>query len=192
MGELFGLFIAAVLVQNIVLVSFLGICPLLGVSKKTDSAIGMGLAVVFVVMVSSALTWVIYHTLLVPFDLVFMRTIVFILLIATLVQFVEMVIKKFMPALYRSLGVFLPLIVTNCAVLGAALLNITNELGFIQSMVNALGISLGFMLVIYVFATLRMRLEIANVPRGFKGVPIALITVALMAMAFVGFLGIGS
>ena len=191
MGEIIALFIGAVLVQNIVLSSFLGICPLLGVSKKTSSALGMGLSVVFVVVVSSSLTWIIYHTILLPRDIVFMRTIVFILLIASLVQFVEMVVKKYMTSLYRSLGVFLPLITTNCVVLGAAILNIDRGLSFGEAFINSLGISLGFCFVIYVFSTIRVRLEQANTPKGFKGVPISLITASMMAMAFIGFVGIG-
>jgi len=191
MTEFFAIFIGAVLVQNIVLVSFLGICPLLGVSKKTNAALAMGLAVAFVTITSSAITWGIYYGVLVPFELEFMRTIVFILLIATLVQFVEMVMKKHMTTLYKTLGVYLPLITTNCAVLGASLLNISRGLGFGAAMVNSLGISVGFLLVIYIFATLRERLLAADVPIGFKGVPIALITVALMSMAFIGFVGIG-
>jgi len=191
MDNLITIFIGALLVQNIVLAGFLGICPLLGVSKKTSSAFGMGMAVIFVVMVSSALTWFIHYFILVPFGLVFMRTIVFILLIASLVQFVEMIIKKYLPPLYKSLGVFLPLITTNCAVLGAALLNIDQSLNFVQSMVNALGIASGFLVIIYIFATIRERLEVSNVSKGFAGVPISLVVVAIMAMAFVGFVGIG-
>lgn len=191
MGDSISIFVSAVLVQNIILASFLGICPFLGVSKKTSSAIGMGLAVTFVIVISSILTWLLYHYLLVPFEITFMRTIVFILLIASLVQFVEMIIKKFSPSLYKSLGVFLPLITTNCAVLGATILNIDRELTLISSIINGLGISIGFTLVIYIFSTIRERLELANVPKGFRGVPISLITAALMSMAFLGFAGLG-
>lgn len=190
MESLFGIFIGAVLVQNIILSKFLGICPFLGVSKKSSSAIGMGFAVTFVTMVASIVTWFLYYYVLVPYNITYMRTISFILVIASLVQFVEMVIKKFSPALYKALGVFLPLITTNCAVLGAALLNIDRELSLLETVVNALGISVGFTLVIFVFSTLRERLELANVPKGFRGNPIALITAALMAMSFLGFAGL--
>jgi len=190
MGELFSIFTVAVLVQNIVLIGFLGICPLLGVSKKTNSALGMGLATSFVLIVSSILSWAIYHLVLVPFDLTFMRTIVFITFNATLVQFVEMVIKKYIPSLYRSLGVFLPLITTNCVIIGVALLNISREYTFIESTIHAIGAAVGFTIVIYIFSVMRVRLEHSNVPSGFKGVPVALIVVALMSMAFLGFAGI--
>lgn len=189
--ELFGILMSATLISNIVLANFLGICPLIGVSKKTSSALGMGMAVMFVIMVSSTVTWMVYYFLLEPFGLSFMRTIVFILIIATLVQFVEMVMKKYMIALYKALGVYLPLITTNCAVLGAVLININRNLTFVEALVNGFGISAGFLLVILVFATIRERLEFAPVPRGFKGVPVALLTAAIMSMAFVGFAGMG-
>ena len=189
--ELFNIFIGALLVSNIILANFLGICSFVGVSKKSSSALGMGMAVVFVITASSMLTWPVYHFILSPFELQFMRTIAFILVIATLVQFVEMFMKKNMQKLYKSLGVYLPLITVNCAVLGAALLNIDRQLGFFETVANALGISLGYTLVIYIFSTIRERLELATTPRGFKGVPIALITASIMAMAFVGFFGLG-
>ena len=190
--ELFGLLIGSMLVSNVILANFLGICPFIGVSKKSSAAIGMGAAVIFVILLSSTATWAIYHYILVPFDLQFMRTIVFIMFIAAVVQFLEMYMKKFMVGLYKSLGVFLPLITTNCAVLGAALINIDSDFGFVQMLVNATGTSVGFALVIYLFSTLRERLDNANVPRGFKGAPIALIVAALMGVAFIGFGGIGS
>jgi len=190
---LFEIFISAFIVQNIVLAGFLGICPLIGVSKKQSSAFGMGMAVMFVIMMASIITFAIYHWILIPFDLAFMRTIVFIMVNASLVQFVEMAVKKFFPPLYKSLGIFLPLIAVNCAVLGAVLLNIDRNLNFIESMVNSFGISAGFLLVIFIFSTLRERLEMsAQTPRGFRGVPIALIVSGLMAIAFMGFAGMGT
>ncbi|MCL1990528.1 MAG: RnfABCDGE type electron transport complex subunit A [Defluviitaleaceae bacterium] len=189
--ELFSIFIGASLVSNIILANFLGICSFMGVSKKSSSALGMGFAVVFVITTSSMATWAIFHFLLVPFQLEFMRTIVFILVIATLVQFVEMYMKKNMQTLYKALGVYLPLITVNCAVLGAALLNIDRGFNFLGTVSSALGISLGYTLVIFIFSTIRERLELANTPRGFRGAPIALITAAIMAMAFFGFFGLG-
>jgi len=189
--ELFNIFIGALLVSNIILANFLGICSFVGVSKKSSSALGMGMAVVFVITAASMATWPVYHFVLTPFDLTFMRTIVFILIIATLVQFVEMFMKKNMVSLYKSLGVYLPLITVNCAVLGAALLNIDRDLTFWGTVANGLGISLGYCLVIYIFSTIRERLDLATTPRGFKGIPIALVTASLMAMAFVGFFGLG-
>ena len=189
--ELLGIFIGATLVANILLAQFLGICSFVGVSKKSSSAIGMGGAVVFVITISSAATWLIYHFVLVPYSLEFMRTIVFILVIASLVQFVEMFMKKYMEGLYKALGVYLPLITTNCAVLGAALINIDRTLGFAQTIVNGFGISVGYALVIFIFSTIRERLELANTRAGFKGVPIALVSASIMAMAFFGFSGLG-
>jgi len=166
--HLFSLFIGSTLVTNIILSSFLGICPFIGVSKKSSSAIGMGSAVVVVITLSSAITWLIFRFILVPFELEFMRTIVFILLIASLVQFVEMVMKKYMVSLYKSLGVYLPLITTNCAVLGAALMNVDRGFDFISTIVNALGVSIGFMIVIYLFSTIRERLDLAKTPEVLK------------------------
>lgn len=181
--------ISAMLINNVTLSRFYGVCPFLGVSKKTDSALGMGLAVFFVIMLASAITWPIYTFVLVPAGIPFMDTIVYILVIASLVQFVEMVIKKFSPALYKSLGVYLPLITTNCAVLGVAQGNTDSGLSFAQSMAGAIGTSLGFIFVIFVFACIRTRLESANVPKAFKGVPIALLTAALMCLAILGLTG---
>ncbi|MCL1936437.1 MAG: RnfABCDGE type electron transport complex subunit A [Defluviitaleaceae bacterium] len=189
--HLFSLFIGATLVTNIILSSFLGLCSFIGVSKKSSAAIGMGGAVLVVITLSSAITWLVFNFILVPFEIEFMRTIVFILLIASLVQFVEMVMKKHMVSLYKALGVYLPLITTNCAVLGAALMNIDRGFDFATTMVNALGISVGFFIVIYLFSTIRERLDLAKTPEGFKGAPIALITASLMAMGFFGFLGLG-
>ena len=188
----FEIFIAAVIVQNVVLAGFLGICPLLGVSKKRSSAFGMGMAVMFVMIMTAIITFAIYHTVLVYFDLSFMRTVVFIMIMATMVQFVEMVVKKFFTPLYKSLGVYLPLITTNCAAIGTVLLNIDRGFSFGEAMVNTLGVSVGFLLVIFVFSTIRERLELSdNIPKGFKGVPIALIVTGIMAITFMGFIGIG-
>ena len=187
--EYFSLFISASLVSNIILANFLGICPFIGVSKKSSAAIGMGAAVVFVIVLSSTATWLIDKFVLVEFGLEFMRTIVFIMFIATVVQFLEMYMKKFMVGLYKSLGVYLPLITTNCAVLGAALINIDKDLDLFGTIVNSAGISIGFALVIFLFSTLREKLDNANVPRGFKGAPIALIVAAIMGVAFIGFAG---
>ncbi len=176
--------INAMLVQNTILTKFLGICPFLGVSKKPQSSIGMGFAVLFVITLSTIICWPIYRYVLVPAEIPFMDTIVFILVIASLVQICGLFIKKFSPALYKSLGIYLPLITTNCAVLGTVQLN--NSLTFLNSIANAIGTSLGFMLVIFVFSCIRVRLENSNVPKAFKGLPIALITASIMALAFVG------
>lgn len=176
--------INAMLVQNTILSKFLGICPFLGVSKKPESSIGMGFAVLFVITLSTVICWPIYQYILVPAGIPFMDTIVFILVIASLVQICGLFIKKFSPSLYKSLGIYLPLITTNCAVLGTVQLN--NSLTFLNSISNALGTSFGFMLVIFVFSCIRVRLDNLNVPKAFKGLPIALITAAIMALAFVG------
>lgn len=176
--------INAMLVQNTILTKFLGICPFLGVSKKPQSSIGMGFAVLFVITLSTIICWPIYQYVLVPAEIPFMDTIVFILVIASLVQICGLFIKKFSPALYKSLGIYLPLITTNCAVLGTVQLN--NSLTFLNSIANAIGTSLGFMLVIFIFSCIRVRLENSNVPKAFKGLPIALITASIMALAFVG------
>ena len=188
--ELFSILIGSILVSNVILARFLGICPFIGVSKKPSSALGMGFAVIFVLVLSSALIWPLYEFILLPNDIGFMRTIVFILLIAAVVQFVEMFIKKFIPPLYKSLGIFLPLLTTNCAILGAILFSANQNLDFISSIVNTFGTSVGFTLVIYLFATMRERIDSNNVPRGFRGAPIALITAAIIAMAFSGFAGL--
>lgn len=174
----------AMLVQNTILSKFLGICPFLGVSKKPSSSIGMGFAVLFVIVLSTVICWPIYQYILVPAGIPFMDTIVFILVIACLVQICGLFIKKFSPSLYKTLGIYLPLITTNCAVLGTVQLN--NSLTFLNSIANAIGTSLGFMLVIFIFSCIRVRLENTNVPKAFKGLPIALITASIMALAFVG------
>ena len=176
--------INAMLVQNTILSKFLGICPFLGVSKKPSSSVGMGFAVLFVITLSTIICWPIYQYILVPAGIPFMDTIVFILVIASLVQICGLFIKKFSPGLYKSLGIYLPLITTNCAVLGTVQLN--NALSFGMSVANALGTSLGFLLVIFVFSCIRTRLDSSNVPNAFKGLPIALITASIMALGFVG------
>lgn len=189
--SLFTILFTAALVNNFVLSQFLGICPFLGVSKKVETAAGMGGAVLFVITISSAITSVLYNFLLVPNDLQYLNTIVFILVIAALVQFVEMVLKKMMPALYKSLGVYLPLITTNCAVLGVALLSVQNDYTILESIINGIGASIGFFLAIVLMAGIREKLETSNIPEAFKGTPIVLITAGLMAIAFCGFGGVG-
>ena len=188
---IFTILFTAALVNNFVLSQFMGICPFLGVSKKVETAAGMGGAVVFVITIASLCTSILYNYLLVPAQLEYLNTIVFILVIAALVQFVEMVLKKMMPALYKSLGVYLPLITPNCAVLGVALLSVQNEYGVLESVVNGIGASLGFLLAIVLMAGIREKLENSNIPEAFKGTPIVLITAGLMAIAFCGFGGVG-
>lgn len=179
----------AMLIQNVILYRFYGICPFLGVSKKSNEALSMGLAVIFVIVIASAITWPIYTYILVPANIAFMDTITYILVIASLVQLIEMFLKKFSPTIYRSLGIYLPLITTNCAVLGVAQGNTDSGLTFMMSMANALGTSVGFLLIIFAFSCIRIRLEASNVPKCMKGIPIALITAALMSLAFVGLTG---
>ena len=179
----------AMLINNVILSRFYGICPFLGVSKKPSSALGMGVAVIAVIFLAAIITWPIYHFILVPAGIAFMDLITYILVIAALVQLIEMIIKKYSPSLYKALGVYLPLITTNCAVLGVAIGNTDQGLSFADSMANALGTGIGFALVIFIFSTIRVRLESANIPKAFKGVPIALITAALMALAMLGLSG---
>lgn len=186
--------IGAVLVNNFVLVRFLGICPFLGVSKSTNTALGMGIAVIFVMSIASVFTYAIYNILLAPLELVYLKTIVFILVIASLVQIVEMVIKKFTPSLYSALGVYLPLITTNCAVLGAALLNVDPGAlipvdNILKAFINGAASGIGFTIAIILLAGIRERLERAEIPAAFKGFPITLIAAAIMAMAFAAFSG---
>ena len=181
--------INAMLINNVILSRFYGICPFLGVSKKTSSSFGMGLAVVFVIVLASAICWPLYQLLKLA-GITFMDTITYILVIASIVQLIEMFVKKYSPSLYKSLGVYLPLITTNCAVLGVAQGNTDQALNFADSMANAIGTGLGFALVIFVFSTIRYRLDASNTPKAFKGIPIALITAALMAMAFLGLSGL--
>lgn len=182
--------LGAILVENFVLVRFLGICPFLGVSKKMNTALGMGMAVIFVMTVSAAVTWPIEHLLLQRMDLGYMRTVMFILVIAALVQLVEMVLKRSLPALYSALGIYLPLITTNCAVLGVTILNSDNGTGFLESVLFAFFAAVGFTLAITLFASVRERLEHAEIPAAFEGFPIALVTAALISMAFMGFSGL--
>ena len=195
---LFSIALGAILVNNFIFAQFLGICPFMGVSKKVDTALGMGLAVTFVMGLASAVCWVINEYLLVnpaiygegkP-NLAFMQTIAFILVIASLVQFVEMFLKKNVPSLYQALGIYLPLITTNCAVLGVVLLNVQNSYNFIESVVYGITGGLGFLLAIVLFASIRERLVFADYPKAFEGFPIALVTAGLMALAFMGFSGL--
>lgn len=181
--------ISAIFVNNFVLSRFLGICPFLGVSKQVETATGMGVAVTFVMALASAITYVVQYSILVPLDLGYLQTIVFILVIATLVQLVELIIQKTSPSLYQALGVYLPLITTNCAVLGVALLNIQFEYNFIETIFHGVGAALGFTLAIVLFAGIRERLEVSSVPKALEGFPIALLTAGLMAIAFLGFSG---
>ncbi|WP_455714606.1 electron transport complex subunit RsxA [Anaerosporobacter sp.] len=190
MKELILVLIASALVNNVVLSQFLGLCPFLGVSKKVETAAGMGAAVIFVITIASACTSLIYDFILVPTNLTYMQTIVFILVIAALVQFVEMVLKKISPSLYNSLGVYLPLITTNCAVLGVALINVQKEYNFITSVVNGFGTAVGFTISIVIMAGIRERIEHNDISKSFKGSPIVLITAGLMAIAFCGFAGL--
>lgn len=188
-AKIFSLIITAIFIQNIIFAKFLGICPFMGVSKKVDASIGMGMAVTFVMTLASGVTWMIYRYLLVPFGLEYLQTIAFILIIASLVQFVEMAIQKTSPNLYKALGVFLPLITTNCAVLGIAILNIQQEYSFIESVINGAAVALGFTLALVLLAGVRERIEYSAIPTPFKGVPIAFISAGLLAMAFMGFSG---
>jgi len=184
------MFIAAVFVNNVVLAQFLGICPFMGVSKKMDTAIGMGVAVVFVLTISTIFTFLIQKLLLDPLGLGFMQTVSFILIIAALVQLLEIILKKVSPALYQALGVFLPLISTNCCILGVAILVIQKEYNLLQSIVFAVSTAIGFALALVIFAGIREQLAMTRIPAGMKGTPIALITAGLLAMAFMGFSGI--
>ena len=182
--------VTSVLVENVVLAKFLGCCPFLGVSKKLDSAVGMSSAVIFVMLMATAVTWPIYTYLLAPNGLDYLQTIVFILVIAALVQLVETILKKYVPALYKALGVYLPLITTNCAVLGVTVLNITENYNFVESMVNSLGAGLGFMLAMVLFAGVRTRLENIDAPKYFQGLPITLLAASLVSASFIGFAGV--
>ena len=187
--RLLAISLGAILTNNFIFAQFLGICPFLGVSKKSDTAIGMGIAVTFVMGIASAITYAV-NLILVKLGLEFMQTVAFILVIASLVQFIEMFLKKSMPSLYTALGIYLPLITTNCAVLGVALLNVQNEYNFIESVVYGITGGLGFLLAIYLFATVRERTEFSEYPKSFEGFPIALITSGLLALAFMGFSGL--
>lgn len=188
--KLLSISLGAILVNNFILAQFLGICPFMGVSKKMDTAVGMGLAVTFVMGLASAFAWAVNRFFLVPFHLEFMQTIAFILVIAALVQFVEMFLQKAVPSLYQALGIYLPLITTNCAVLGVAILNVQNSYNFIESVVYGVTGGLGFLLAIVLFSSVRERLEFSECPKAFEGFPIALVTAGLIALAFMGFTGL--
>lgn len=185
-----SILLAAILTNNMVLSKFLGICPFLGVSKKTDTALSMSIAVTLVMVLSSAVTWPIYNYILAP-DYTYLETIVFILVIAAIVQLIEIFLKRYIKPVYNALGIYLPLITTNCAVLGITMLNISDELSFIQSLFNALGAGLGFMLAMLLFSGVRERLETADIPEFMKGLPITLVAAALVSLSFLGFAGIG-
>lgn len=189
-GEIISLAFSAILVQNVLLSRFLGICPFMGVSNKRDSAVGMGLAVVFVITLSSVISWALYNYILVPFKMIYMKTIIFILVIASLVQIIEMFVKKVSPVLYKSLGIYLPLITTNCAVLGMATIVGSEEYTFLTAFVMSFASAIGFLAVMYIFSTLRERINNSPVPKAFKGVPIALISAGIMALIFARFVGV--
>lgn len=188
--NLFLIFLSTLLVNNFVMSRFLGICPFLGVSKRVPTALGMGAAVTFVMAMASVITYIVQYAILGPLGLEYMQTIAFILVIAALVQFVEMVIQKISPSLYQALGVYLPLITTNCAVLGVAIINIDAKYDLLQSLINGVGAALGFTLAIVLMAGVRERLELSNIPKPFRGFPITLITAGLMSVAFLGFQGL--
>ncbi|MES0350437.1 MAG: RnfABCDGE type electron transport complex subunit A [Desulfobacteria bacterium] len=189
MGDLILLAISAILVNNILLIQYLGNCPFLGTSKKMDTAVGMAMAVVFVLAMAGIVTWIVFYVILKPFGLEYIRTLVFILVIAALVQFVELFLKKSIPALYAGLGIFLPLITTNCAVFGVCIINIDNEYGFIEMLVSSIAYPLGFGLALVLFAGLRERIIIGRVPTPMQDVAIALVTAGFMSLSFLGFKG---
>jgi electron transport complex protein RnfA len=189
-ANIFIILVSAILVNNFVLSRFLGICPFLGVSKQVETAFGMGMAVTFVMTLAGIITYFVQYFILVPLGLEFLQIVAFILVIASLVQFVEIVLQKTAPTLYQALGVFLPLITTNCAVLGLALLNIQYEYNLLQTVFHSIGAAVGFSLAIVLFAGIREKLEIADVPKPFQGFPVALVTASLMSIAFLGFTGL--
>ena len=190
MTKLIIILLSAVFINNYILSRFLGICPFLGVSKKLDSATGMSLAVIFVMLIATAVTWPIQMFLLVPGKLGYLQTIVFILVIAALVQLVEIILKRYIPSLHKSLGVYLPLITTNCAILGVTILNIDEGYTFLEAMVNSLGSGLGFMLAMIMFSGVRSKLEGADIPKSFKGLPITLVAASITSLSFMGFGGV--
>ena len=190
MKELIVILLSAMLVDNFVLSKFMGICPFLGVSKKLDSAVGMGAAVTFVMVCATLCTYLIYTFILIPMELEYLKTIAFILIIALFVQIVEMILKKKVPSLYKSLGVYLPLITTNCAVLGVTILNVDNSYNLIQSVVNSAGAGLGFTLALIIFSGVRSRVNTANIPETFKGIPSTLIAASIVSVSFMGFSGL--
>lgn len=189
MKELIVIMMSVILVDNFVLSQFLGICPFLGVSKKLDSASGMGVAVTFVMVLATAVTWPVQQ-ILNKYEIGYLQTVVFILVIASLVQLVEMILKKYIPSLYKSLGVFLPLITTNCAVLGVTIMNIDDGLTYVQSIFNAVGAGIGFLLAMVLFAGMRQKMEECNIPKAFEGIPMVLISASILSMAFMGFSGV--
>ncbi|AYV92188.1 electron transport complex, RnfABCDGE type, A subunit [Fusobacterium necrophorum subsp. funduliforme ATCC 51357] len=188
-GSIFGIIISSIFINNIIFAKFLGCCPFMGVSKKIDASLGMGMAVTFVITIASGVTWLVYWFILEPMGLAYLQTIAFILIIASLVQFVEMAIQKTSPSLYKALGVFLPLITTNCAVLGVAIINIQAEYNFIETLVNGFSVAIGFSLALILLAGVRERIEYSAIPKAFQGIPIAFLTASLLAMAFMGFSG---
>ncbi len=188
-AKLFEITLSAILINNFIFSQFLGICPFMGVSKKMDTAAGMGMAVIFVMGLASAICWVVNEFILMPLDLGYLQTLAYILVIAALVQFVEMFLKKGMPSLYSALGIYLPLITTNCAVLGVVLLNTQNNYNFIESLVYGVTGGIGFLIAIVLFASIREKLRFAEYPKAFEGFPIALVTAGLLALAFMGFSG---
>lgn len=190
MKILFAIFFTAILTNNFVLAKFLGICPFLGVSKKVNTALSMSVAVTLVMVIATAATWPVYNYLLLPNDLAYLQTIVFILIIAALVQLIEIFIKRFSPPLYSALGIYLPLITTNCAVLGVTVLNITEQYTYVQSLVNSLGAGIGFLVAMLLFSGVRGRLESCDIPKSLRGLPITLIAASLVALSFLGFGGI--
>ena len=189
LGSIFGIIISSIFINNIIFAKFLGCCPFMGVSKKIDASLGMGMAVTFVITIASGVTWLVYRFILEPMGLAYLQTIAFILIIASLVQFVEMAIQKTSPSLYKALGVFLPLITTNCAVLGVAIINIQADYKFIETLVNGFSVAVGFSLALILLAGVRERIEYSAIPKAFQGIPIAFLTASLLAMAFMGFSG---
>lgn len=190
MKEILIILTSAILVDNFVLAKFLGICPFLGVSKKLSSAVGMSVAVIFVMVIATCATWPVFTYLLKPNDLDYLQTVAFILIIAAIVQLVEIILKKYVPALHSSLGVYLPLITTNCAVLGITILNIDNSYNFLHSVVNAVGAGVGFLLAMVLFSGVRLRVEKADIPQSFKGIPATLIAASIVSVSFMGFSGL--
>jgi electron transport complex protein RnfA len=188
--NLFLIFLSAMIVNNILLIRFIALCSFFGISNNIQTSVGMGIAVIFVMVMASSISWIVYHFVLIPFDLLYLRTAAFILTIATFVQLEEMAIRKMFPALYRAMGIYLPLIVVNCAVLAAAFLIIDYNLGFIKSLVYTVGVGGGYLVAIVMFAAIRERIALAPIPKSFKGYPITFITASLMSLAFLGFKGL--
>ena len=184
------LLVSSILLENVLLSQFLGVCAFLGVSKNRKNAVGMGIAVVAVIFIATIVTWLVYNFILVKFDLVYLKTIIFILVIASLVQIIEIIIKKFIPSLYKALGIYLPLITTNCAVLGVAIKAVQNDLSFGAMLIYSLGSGLGYLLVMFIFSTIREELEKRNVPKAMKGIPIALVVASILAIIFSRYVGI--